>query len=88
VSSDYIRQQSVDENEIMVSFDVTSLYTNVPIKDTLLILKDLLNNDQDLKCRTNITPEVVLDITEFLLTKTWFKFNNKFLSQTDGVAIG
>lgn len=86
--SEYIRQQTVDEDEIMVSFDVTSLYTNVPIKDTLLILKDLLNNDQDLKSRTNIPPEDVLEITEFLLTKTWFKFNNNFLSQTDGVAMG
>lgn len=60
----------------------------MPVKDTSVILKDLLNNDHDLVNRTKIPPEDILEITEFLLTKTWFKFNGKFLSQTDGVAMG
>ena len=29
----------------MVSFDVTSLYKNIPIIDTLNIIKDYVNND-------------------------------------------
>ena len=74
---------------MMVSFDVTSLYTNVPIKDTLIIVKDLLVNDRDLQTKTNnITAENLLEITELLLTKTCFQFNGKFLKQTDGVAMG
>ena len=32
----------------MVSFDVTSLYTNIPIIDTLNIIKDYINNDDNL----------------------------------------
>ena len=47
---------------------MTSFYKNVPIKDTLVIIKEL--------------------IIEFLLTRTWFRFNDKFLTQTDGVAMG
>ena len=73
---------------MMVSFDVTSLYTNVPIKDTLIIVKDLLVNDPDLQTKTNIPAEDLLEITELLLTKTCFQFNGKFLKQTDGVAMG
>ena len=64
------------------------LYTNVPIKGPLLIVKDLLVNDPNLKRKMDIPAEDLLDITEFLLTKTWFLFNGKFLKQTDGVAMG
>ena len=43
--SQFIRQQTIDPNEIMVPFDVESLYTNIPITDALLVIKDILNND-------------------------------------------
>ena len=64
--SEYIRNESVADDEMMVSFDVTSLYTNVPIKDTLIIVKDLLVNDPDLQRKTNIPAEDLLEITECL----------------------
>ena len=35
--SNYIRNVPIEDDEIMVSFDVTSLYTNIPIIDTLNI---------------------------------------------------
>ena len=38
--------------------------------------------------KTNIPPKDLLDITEFLLTKTWFLFDGTFFKQTDGVAMG
>ena len=88
VFSEYVRTLTVEEGEILVSFDVTSLYTNVPIKDTLVIIKDLLEKDADLQKKTKIPPDSLLEIIEFLLTRTWFKFNEKFLTQTDGVAMG
>ena len=43
--SNYIRNVPIEDDEIMVSFDVTSLYTNIPIIDTLNIIKDYVNND-------------------------------------------
>ena len=47
----------------MVSFDFTSLYTNVPIKDTLLIVKDLLVNDPDLPA-SSIIAEIYMQAHE------------------------
>ena len=48
----YIRNVSIEDDEIMVSFDFTSLYKNIPIIDTLYqglliinIIKDYVNND-------------------------------------------
>ena len=38
--SNHIRNVPIKDDEIMVSFDVTSLYTNIPIIDMLNIIKD------------------------------------------------
>ena len=36
--SNYIRNVAIEDDEILVSFDVTSLYTGIPIIDTLNIM--------------------------------------------------
>ena len=43
--SNYIRNIPIKDDEIMVSFDVTSLYTNISIIDMLNIIKVYVNND-------------------------------------------
>ena len=88
VFSQYVRTLMVEEDEVLVSFDVTSLYTNVPITATLEIIKDSLLNDHNLKAKTDIPIDDFSDIVNFLLTKTWFQYNGKFYKQTDGVAMG
>ena len=72
----------------MVSFDVTSLYTNVPIEDTINIIKDLITNDANFSLKTTISPSNFLHLVKLVLTKTWYLFDNNFMSQTDGVAMG
>ena len=47
-----------------------------------------MENDADLPNKTNIPPKDLLDIIEFLLTKTWFLFDGTFFRQTDGVCNG
>ena len=84
----FIRQQIIDPDEIMISFDVESLYTNIPITDALLVIKDLLNNDTTLQDRTNLLPDQISELLEFLLCTTFFFFNGEFHQQTDGVAMG
>ena len=56
IFSEYARKLKVKDNEILVAFDVTSLYTSVPIKETLLIIKTLMENDADLQSKTHIPP--------------------------------
>ena len=43
--SNYIRNVPIEDDEIMVSFDFASLYTNIPITGALNIIKDYVNND-------------------------------------------
>ena len=72
----------------MVSFDVTSLYTNIPIIDMLNIIKDCVNNDDQFTRKTATPQDKFLDLVHLVLTTTWYTFNSQFYQQTDGVAIG
>ncbi|XP_057298389.1 uncharacterized protein LOC130629264 [Hydractinia symbiolongicarpus] len=83
--SEYIREIKIADNECMVSFDVTSLYTSVPIKDTLNII---IENDVAFGEKTKIPVPDFLRLVELLLTKTWYLFNKNFYTQTDRVAMG
>ena len=66
----------------MVSFDVTSLYTNIPIIDTLNINKDQFTR------KTVIPQDKFLDPINLVLTTTWYTFNSQFCHQTDTVVMG
>jgi hypothetical protein len=59
----------------MVSFDVVSLFPNVPIEDSLKLLG--LHFDEDVLARFPHT-----------LTSTYFCFDGQYYEQTDGVAMG
>ena len=58
----------------MVSFDVTSLYTNIPIIDTLNIIKDYVNNDDKFTRKMAIPQEEFLDLVNLVLKTTWYTF--------------
>ena len=74
--SSYIRNVSIEDDEIMVSFDVTSLYTNIPIIDTLNIIKDYVNNDDQFTRKTVIPQDKFLDLVHLVLTTTWYTFDS------------
>ena len=52
-----IEQTKLDEDEILVSFDVVSLFTNVPIDEACNIAKERLPLDNTLHLRTTLSPE-------------------------------
>jgi hypothetical protein len=64
-------------NDILVSFDIVSLFTNVPVQDTLDIIKKSENID------SNFFP-----LIEHCLTSTYFQFQGEFYEQTSGAAMG
>ena len=79
---------SIEDDEIMVSFNVTSLYTNIPVIDTLNIIKDHVHSDDQSTGKTAIPQDTFLDLVNLVLITTWYTFNSQFYQQTDGVAMG
>ena len=84
----YIRNVPMKDDEILVSFDISSLYTNIPIINTLNIIKDYVNNDDQFIRKTAISQDKFLDLFHLVLTITSYTFNFQFYQQTDGVAMG
>ena len=52
--SNYIRNVPIENDGIAVSLDATSLYTSIPIIYTLYIIRDYVNNDDQLTRKTAI----------------------------------
>ena len=50
----------------MVSFDVTPLYTNITIIDTLNITKDSVNNDDQFTRKMAIPQDKFLDLVDLV----------------------
>ena len=86
--SNYIRNVPIEDDEVMVSFDITSLYTNIPITDTLNIIKNYVHSDDQFARKMAIPQDKFLDLVNLVLTTAWYTFNSQFYQQTDGVAMG
>ena len=78
----------VDEGETMVSFDVSSLFTNVPIGEAVDIIRARLEEDESLGERTPLSPGRVAELLQLCLRSTYFSFNGEFYEQREGAAMG
>ena len=74
--------------ECLSSYDVTSLFTSVPIDPALNIIKDLLEKDEKLNDRTVLSVQNIIELLGFCLHNTYFSFQNKFYEQVEGVPMG
>ena len=83
-----ILKERIDESEIMVSFDVKSLFTNVPIDKTLEVIGNKLINDQSLEERSILSPEQITKLVEVCLKTTYFVYNSEYYEQLEGAAMG
>ena len=78
----------ISENDILVSFDVVSLFTNVPVEEACIIAKERLLLDSTLPQRTNLSPENIYDLLKLCLTTTCFQWREKYYEQTYGAPMG
>ena len=72
----------------MVSFDVVSFFTNMPVDDALRSISTLLSNNDTMEERTTFTAGDICYLTELCLRATYFQFGDQFFEQVDGAAMG
>ena len=72
--SNYIKNVPIVDDKILVSLDVTSSYTNIPLIDTLNIIKDYVNNDDQFTRKTAMPQGKFLDLVNLVLTTTLVLF--------------
>lgn len=85
-----LKNLNLAENEIMISFHVKSLYTNLPIEDTIQAVKERLSINQiwKEKFKENLTTDDVIDLLRTCLSNTYFQYNNEIYLQEDGCPMG
>ena len=77
----------LEEKDVyLCSFDISSLFTNVPLKETIGICAEALCKDPS--SAPPIPQAVFIEVMESATSSVEFSFNNTMYKQTDGVAMG
>ncbi|XP_072041269.1 uncharacterized protein [Amphiura filiformis] len=76
-----IRDLKLESDESLVSFDVSALFTSIPVDKTLEVVGELLRNDTSWKKveAENLEPEQVLDCLSFCLDSSYCVFRETFI---------
>lgn len=80
-----IKEKTINANEIMVSLDVKSLFTNIP-KD--LVMQAIENRWPDISLNIDLQLPQFLYAVELILSSTCFTFEGQFYEQIFGSPMG
>ena len=83
-----VRRLRPEEGSILVSFDVTSLFTKVPIAEALEVIGRRLEEQETEDRRTTLTVDSIKQLLHLCLTSTYFMWNGRFYEQKEGAAMG
>ena len=83
-----IKNLEVPPGRKMVSFDVSALFTSIPIDFALRAAKQKLTDDPSWQAVTELNLEQILTLLEFCLSTTYFVYQNKFYKQQFGAPMG
>jgi hypothetical protein len=72
----------------LVSFDVSALFTSLPINEVITATKKKMEKDMTWTQRTNLGMEDILELLQFCLSTTYFTFKKQFYIQKQGTAMG
>ena len=83
-----VKNIRLQPQECIVSYDVKALFTSVPIKPAIKIIKQLLEDDKELQHRTSMTVQHITCLLELCLNNTCFIFQGRYHEQTERAAMG
>ena len=90
-TQDFVEQAkhiTLAPGECLSSYDVSALFTSVPVYPALSIIKDLLEKDHTLKERTVMEVRDIILLLEFCLKNTYFSFQDQFYEQVECAVMG
>ena len=86
--AEFIRGQTLDADQMLVSFDVVSLFTKIPVDLAIKVATNRLRYDDSLWQRTSLLLEDITDLLSFCLNTTQFVFEGTYYKQVFGTAMG
>lgn len=83
-----IRDLEIPPGRKMISYDVSALFTSIPVEEALAAVSERLEGDQTLGDRTPLSKSQVLELLAFCLNTTYFAYKGTIYTQTHGAAMG
>ena len=84
---DSIKGIKIKPEECFMSYDVSALFTSIPIEPAINIIEKHLKEDKDLHSRTNMKIQHIISLLRFCLNNSYFFFQGRFYQQTEGAAM-
>ena len=86
---DKIQDLEVPPSQKLISYDVTALFTSIPVPDAIKAVQLKLSADDTLSERTSLSIEKILELLKFCLDTTYFVYKNQiYYKQKRGAAMG
>ena len=79
---------TINHDECMVSFDVISLFTKIPVDVAKTVVLEQLKKNDTLNDRSDLTLTDIMTALNLCLDNTYLYFRGKFYRQIFGVAMG
>jgi hypothetical protein len=83
-----LESKGLTDEALMVSFDVVSLYTSIPIDLAIQATVRMLTDKDANSLPGGITKEDVITLTTFCLNNSFFTFRGTYYKQVKGLAMG
>ena len=80
--------QQLQPGKILVSFDVVSLFTRIPISLALKVARERLEEDDGLSDHTPLSVDNIISSLNLCLNATFIKFRGVVYQQVFGTAMG
>ena len=86
--ADFISGKTFDAEYELVSFDVVSFFTKIPVDLAVEVAKQRLREDVSSEKRTFLPVDVLIDLLSFCLNTTYFVYDRTYYQQVFGTAMG
>ena len=83
-----LKDVKTETTDILVSFDVKSVFTSVPVGEACMAVEKRLEEDGDLENRSEMSPKEIAALAKTCLETTYFSQNGKYFQQTEGASMG
>ena len=81
-----IKKEHIPNDHLLVSFDVKSLFTNVPLDQTIEIILNRVYKKNEIS--TDMTKSEMKELLNLCTKSVHFAFDDNIYVQNDGVAMG
>ena len=83
-----ISNVDIQDDEVMLSFDVVSLFTAIPVDKACDYIHKKLLKDETLSSRTSLDSNEIISLLNFVLSNNYFVYDDKIYKQIHGCGMG